>query len=166
MKKILLIIALVSTFSVNGIAQAKIGHINSQEILSMLPERTSAEQQAQAFVQQKQNLLQGMYSEYESLVNKLQTLPETATQTERTSLQNQLVEVQERIQNAEQTAQQEIAQNEQELLRPMLTKVQEAIDAVAKANGFAYVFDTGAGVVVYAGGGEDISPLVKAHLGL
>lgn len=166
MKQILLIIALVSTFSINGIAQNKIGHINSQEILSVLPERVTAEQKVESFAKEKETFIQNLYLEYQSEVQKLQEMPATATQTEKTSQQNLVVKIQERLGAAEQNARQDISALEQELIQPMLNKVQDAINAVAKANGFAYILDTGMGAVVYAEGGEDISGLVKAHLGL
>ncbi|MEM7161295.1 MAG: OmpH family outer membrane protein [Bacteroidota bacterium] len=166
MKQILLLIAFVGTFSINAIAQSKVGHVNSQEILAALPERVEAEQKAEAFAKEKENLIQAMVAEYQGVIAKAQGLPETATQTERLSLQNQLVELEERIGKAQQTAQQEIASFEQELVKPMLDRVQNAINAVAGANGFAYILDTSTGVVVFADGGEDIGPLVKANLGL
>lgn len=166
MKQIVLLIALVSTFSTATIAQAKIGHINSQEVLSVLPQRAEAEKKAQDFAADKQKMIEAMYAEYQASAQKYQDLPVSATNTERTSLQTSILQMEERIQNAETQARQDIAAMEQELITPMLTQVQDAINAVAKANGFSYILDTSTGLVVFFEGGEDIAPLVKANLGL
>ena len=166
MKRIFILIALISTFSTAAIAQSKVGHINSQEILAALPARADAEKKAQDFAAEKQKMIEAMYAEYQASAQKYQNFPADATQTERSSLQTQILDMEGRIQNAETQARQDIAAMEQELITPMLTQVQDAINAVAKANGYSYVFDTSTGVVVFFEGGEDIAPLVKANLGL
>ena len=166
MKRIFLLFALIGTFSTAAIAQSKVGHINSQDILAALPARVTAEKKAQDFAAEKQKMIEAMYAEYQTSAQKYQNLPAEATQTERTSLQKSILEMEGRIQNAETQARQDIAAMELELITPMLTQVQDAINAVAKANGFSYVLDTSTGVVVYFDGGEDLAPLVKANLGL
>ena len=166
MKQILLIIALVSTFSATGIAQVKIGHVNSQEILAALPERAVNEEKVQNFAKQKELKIQGMYNEYQEMIQKFQSLPEDATQTERTDLQNQIVDIEKRIQDNQTEAQSSIQAFENELIGPMVDKVRNAINAVAAENGFSYILDTSSGLVVYMDGGEDIGPLVKQNLGL
>ena len=40
-----------------------------------------------------------------------------------------------------------------------------AIDKVAVANGYSYIFDAGVGALLYKGG-DDITDLVKAELGI
>ena len=42
--------------------------------------------------------------------------------------------------------------------------IQNAIDKVAKANGYAYIFDTK--ILLYYDNGDDITPLVKKELGI
>ena len=54
----------------------------------------------------------------------------------------------------------------EELYQPILAKAEVAVQAVAKAEGFAYVFDTANQALVYFDGGIDITPLVKTKLGI
>lgn len=147
-------------------AQSKIGHVNSQEILSELPERADAEKQAQNLRESLEKRINAMVAEYQNKGQAYQNLPASATQTERESLQNELIAMEQNIQNAENSARNEIAQKEQELIQPMLEKVQNAINDVAKENEFSYILDTSVGVVVFFEGGEDIGPLVKQKLGM
>lgn len=166
MKRIIMAIA-VCAFMTGGLfAQSKIGHVNSQDILAELPERADAEKQAQDLRENLENRINAMVAEYQNKGQTYQNLPATATQTERESLQNELIAMEQNIQNAENSARNEIAQKEQELIQPMLEKVQNAINDVAKENEFSYILDTSVGVVVFFDGGEDIGPLVKQKLGM
>ena len=53
---------------------------------------------------------------------------------------------------------------EQELLKPIMDRVNKAIQDVAAENGYAMIFD--AGVLLYAADGTDVSDKVKAKLGM
>ena len=61
----------------------------------------------------------------------------------------------------------QLQQKEAELFQPVMEKAQAAIEKVAKANGFTYVFDLGAGGLLYfSEQSVDILPLVKKELGI
>ena len=45
-------------------------------------------------------------------------------------------------------------------------KLEDAIRAVAKENGYSVIFDTSTGSTLYAAEGDDITPLVKKKLNL
>lgn len=49
---------------------------------------------------------------------------------------------------------------------PILQKANDGIKAVAKANGYTYIFDSGAGSILFAEESDDVLPLLKAHLKL
>ena len=72
----------------------------------------------------------------------------------------------DRIEEMNQKAQEEMGKKREELYQPILAKAEVAVQAVAKAEGFAYVFDTANQALVYFDGGIDITPLVKTKLGI
>ena len=48
-----------------------------------------------------------------------------------------------------------------------MDKLQNAIKAVGAEGGYTFIYDMSMGVVLYAGNGaEDVTPLVKAKLGI
>jgi outer membrane protein len=51
-------------------------------------------------------------------------------------------------------------------MEPMIEKANQAIEDVAKENGYTYILDTSAGTVLYFPESDDILPLVKTKLGL
>ena len=64
-------------------------------------------------------------------------------------------------------AQQDYQTTERELFQPIIDKAKNAIDEVAKENGYTYVIDSGSGALIYfSDTSDDLFDLVKAKLGL
>lgn len=168
MKKVLIIAISLFVSTTALMAQqalTKLGHINSQEILQAMPERVQAEKDMEAYRAKLEATLKQMSTEYESKVVEYQGLTEDTPASTIENLQKSIVELENRIQQYQVSAEQDLLSKQNELLQPMLLKVQEAIDAVGKENGFAYIFDISTGTVVYKAG-EDVGVLVKKKLGL
>ena len=71
MKRIALL-TLVCILSINSYAQNKLGYIDSQELLLLLPERKTAEAEVQTFAKSLESQLQAMTSEYQQSVQDYQ----------------------------------------------------------------------------------------------
>ena len=74
--------------------------------------------------------------------------------------------MEKRITDFQQSAQDKIAAKKDKLYAPILQKANEGIKAVAKANGYTYIFDTGAGSLLYADEADNVIALVKTYLKL
>ncbi len=144
----------------------KLGHIDRQQLLLVLPERKNAETKMQEFAGELDKRLRAMGAEYETTVNNAREKAETLTNTEREMLMRDIQQLEQRIQEAQEKAQEDLAKQEEELLRPMVERTNKAIRDVATENNFTYIFDTSTGFVLYFDKGEDIMPLVKTKLGI
>lgn len=164
MKKLVLALLLLAGASFGAQAQ-KLGHTNIQELLMLLPERAEAEQKIQKLAETLEGRLAAMSSEYQQKVQTYQNEQNEMSATIRESEARSIMELEERINEFQQNAQREIQQKENELLNPMITRLTKAIEQVGKENEFTYIFDTSAGNILYKAG-EDVTPLVKSHLGL
>lgn len=166
MRKLLLTLCVLAAtqFSVHAQNQ-KIGHLNVQDLMLEMPERSQAETKLKEFAGVLDSRLKTMGDEYQSKLATAQQNEATMTNTEKEFALSELAELEERITKAQRKAQEDIAKQEQELLQPMVKRAQAAIDAVAKANGFAYVLDSSTGVIPYFEGGTDVTDLVKTELG-
>lgn len=154
-------------------AQQKLGHINSAELLQAMPEMKAADATFQTFQKQKQSQLEQMDAERQKKIqtfqDKYKTLSEANKETVGKELQTMQAEIQDmekRIDETQQKAQEELAAKRNELYQPIFTKAEDAVRAVAKEKGYAYVFDISQPGVVYFEGGEDILAAVKAKLGI
>ena len=170
MKKVLgiiLIAVLVSASSVFAQKDYKFGHINSNELLSVMPERDSARIQLQDYSKMLQQEMESMQTELQNKYASYMEKRETYSDLVKQSKEAEISEMQNRVQEFQATAQQDYQQKEAELFQPIMDKAQAAIEKVAKANGFTYVFDLGAGGVLYfSDQSVDILPLVKKELGI
>jgi outer membrane protein len=174
MKNLLFALVLVLVAAPTAMAQnaapaqnpPKLGHIDRQQLMLMLPERKDAEAKMQAFAKKLDDQLKAMGNEYQTKVSEAQGRAEQMTETERQMAIREIGELEQRIQAAQDKAQEDLAKQEEELLRPMVQRTNKAIKEVADANGFTYIFDTSTGFVLYFDQGEDILPLVKSQLGI
>jgi outer membrane protein len=162
--RILSLVALFATAACTADAQ-KFGHINSADLLAALPEVKAAD----TTLAQYQRSLEGQYNdmvgEYSSKVTKFQN-DKTMNDAVREVKQQELQDLQTRIQTFQESAQEKLQGKKQELYTPILKKAEDAVKAVAKENSYAYVFDTSVGAVIYAQESDDITPLVKKKLNL
>lgn len=164
MKKVLITLVLVAATTLAGFSQ-KLGHINSTELLEMMPNRDSIEQKIEAQARQMEEALAQMKSEYDQKVQEFQEKSKTWSESITQTKYNQIMNLERDIQEFNVSANKDLQKKEQELIQPLIEQAQNAIDKVADENGFTYVFDTSTGAIVYAKG-EDIMPMVKAELGI
>jgi len=165
MKKILVVIVAL-VVATPTFAQQKFGHIDSAALLELMPEKVKAEKELEAFAKEFQTALEAMGKEYETKVANFQQTEKDMIPTVRNTKVREITELERRIQEFQQQAQDEIAKKEQEVLTPIIDKARKAIDEVAVAKNYTYVFDSSVGVLLYAKDTEDVMADVKAKLGL
>ena len=167
MKKILLLLAIV--LSVTSFAQKsqKMGHINSNELLMMMPENQQAQKALQQHSRELEDQSAAMQAELEQKYNDYLAKKDSLSPLIQKTKETELQDLNQRIQAFQQTAQKDLQVKQQELLKPIIEKARNAIREVAKENGYTYVFDTGTGALVYwPEDSDDLLPLVKTKLGI
>lgn len=165
MKK-LAILALFGLLTFNTFAQ-KLGHLDAQEILALMPEREKATEDYQEYAKGLESQLMSMQSEYQSEIQDYQDNEATYSDLVK---QDKIAEIQgleQRIGTFQQSAQESLQRKEVELLSPILEKLQNAINEVAEDGDYTYIFDNSTGgMLLYSKDSENISSLVKKKLGL
>ena len=104
-----------------------------------------------------------MVTTYQTKVAEFQT--DTMSNAVRQSLQQEIQDLERRIQEFQQTAYTEIEVKQNELMQAMFEKVRVAATEVGQTNSYTYIFDSSNGSLLYAGG-EDITSLIKTQLGI
>lgn len=164
MKKTLLLLFILFTYS-NNFAQ-KFGYIDSQELLLLMPERKTAENEVQEFAKSLESQLTAMTSEYQQSVENYQAKESTYTDLVKQDKIAEITGLEQRIQAFQQNAQQALQNKEKELLEPILSKAKKAIEEVAVEGNYTYIFDKSMGTILYAKESENIISKVKSKLGL
>ena len=165
MKKILLL-SLTLLISISSFSQNKFGHIDSQELLLLMPERKTAEEEVQTFAKSLESQLQAMTAEYQQSVQEYQANEATYTDLVKQDKVTEITGLEQRIQSFQQNAQQALQSKEQELLEPILQKARQAIEDVASEGGYTYIFDKSVGSILYVKESENILDKVKKKLKL
>ncbi|SFS36067.1 OmpH family outer membrane protein [Sphingobacterium wenxiniae] len=154
-------------------AQQKVGHINADEVFQATPEFKAAEEQLKTLQESKGKEYQGMVEEYQKKLAEAQEKARTRSEANKATVDveleamgQELQNIEQRIQENQRIAQEEVGKKQQDLLAPIQQKVMNAINAVAKEKGYAYILDVSNGSVIYFDGGEDVSADVKAKLGI
>ena len=148
--------------------QQLLGHVNSQEILSVMPEAATAQLALQSELEMLQETAQTMMQEFEAQQRDFQIKQEEMNDAIKNTKLKELEDLQARILTFEQSAEQSIQMKQAELFEPILTKIQTAIDQVAKEKGYTYIFDIVGlqGGLVYKDDTNDITDMVKSKLNL
>ncbi|MFP4064197.1 MAG: OmpH family outer membrane protein [Bacteroidales bacterium] len=147
-------------------SETKFGHVNTNELLQMMPGRQEAMVELQEYAQDLEETYTSMQNEFQTKYQDYIENQETFSDLVRQSREGELQSLQERIVEFEESAQEDIMQKEESLLRPIIEKAREAIEAVANENGYTYIFDTSGGSLVFWENGDDVMPLVQDKLDL
>jgi outer membrane protein len=172
MKKLLLtLVACVMFILVSGtasFAQQKIGHIDSQEVLKLMPERDSAAKIFEKFNAEITKNYESMNVVYNNLLETYTKQKDSLSSFIRTAKEAELVDMQGKIQNFQTVAQQELDKKQNELMTPIIAKLKNAIKAVAESNKFTYVLEAAGNMLLYFPEDESLNllPLVKTKLGI
>ena len=166
-KILILVLILGTSATAFGQKSYKFGHINSQELMSVMPERDSAMIVLEDFAKKLEDQLDIMQVEYNKKLQEYLAERDNLTELIKQAKEQDLNDLQTRIQGFQQSAQQEMQRKQGELMQPIVDKAQNAIQTVAREQGFLYIFDIAAGsLIFFSEDSVDILLLVKESLGI
>jgi outer membrane protein len=163
MKK-LLVAVVMALGMLNVSAQTKIGYINTEELIGLMPEAEKVDAELKEFQSslalQGQSMMKDLSDKDSIFVRDSAKLTKTMKDIKRT----ELMDLYQKVQGWNQQAQEAYQIKAQEKIIPLRTKAQEAINAAAKENGYTYVLDINS--VLVGPPGDNILPMVKRKLGI
>ena len=148
-------------------AQAKFGHVNTQEIIQAMPEFATARADIEKLTQQYEADLKSMQDELQKKADAFDKEEATLPENIKTRRNQELQDLYQRIQQTYQDNQQALGKAQQEKMQAITTKVLDAIKAVGQEGGYVYVMDMSAGIpYISTTLSSDVTVQVKAKLGL
>ena len=146
----------------------KLGHINSEELIQALPEFDTATVKLDKYRKELVNYLELMTVELNNKNDAYQKESKNLTDLVKQTKEQDLVEMQRKIQEFQANAQTKMQEKQTELFQPIYAKVDKAIKDLGKENGFVYIFDVAKGSLLYFDEtrSTNVMPLAKAKLGL
>ena len=169
LKKIALVMLLALPMGVFA-QNLKFGHINAQEIITVMPEFTKAqndiqtlEKQLTAELQRTQEEFNKKYQEFQQAIAKDSLPPNIAERR-----QKELQDMMQRQEQFQQDAQQQMQKAQNDAMAPIYQKLDNAIKAVGAAEGVISIFDLARTSIPYVNESQSINltSKVKANLGI
>lgn len=163
-KKIVLAIMLALPMLASA-QTVKIGLVDTQSLAVALPEAKAAQDKLAALSKDFQDQDQKFIAALTKKMEDYQALPESTPQATKDALAKEIQADQQKIYEFEHNAQAEMQKAQEREMAPVVSKVRDAITAVGKEGNFTVIQEIGA-VLYYSTPAEDITPAVKAKLGI
>ena len=161
----LLLSLMVFIAPLNVMAQSKVAHINTQQLISEMPEVIAAQNELKKLEDQYGKEMENSVKEFQTKAQTYQGDAQNQTDLINQPRQVELQEMQQRIQDFRETAAQELQKRSADMMRPLYEKARAAIEKVAAAQGFDYVIDATQGYGLIVANGTDLLASVKKELG-
>ncbi|HIS34888.1 MAG TPA: OmpH family outer membrane protein [Candidatus Avirikenella pullistercoris] len=171
MKKFLLLSVCAAAFCITSEATAqtfKAGRVNMQSVVMSLPETDSAQVKVEAYAKELEEQMETMQVEYNTKLEDYNKNRETYSTTIATQKERELSDLGRRIQEFGQTAQEDLTNVQMAAMSPIITKVNNAVEKVANAQGLTVVFnmaDASTPVYMNPSSVTDITETVVKELG-
>ncbi|WP_452221856.1 OmpH family outer membrane protein [Lacinutrix salivirga] len=144
-------------------AQNKVAHIDTQALISAMPEMKSAQTQIEQLGKTYEADIKTQITNYQNKMKQYAAEVNNVTDEVNKTRSEEVGTLQQNIQLLQNQAQQDLQKKEIELLKPIQEKAMAAINKVAKAQGIQYVMDRASLIVAE---GTDLLPAVKAEMGI
>ena len=145
----------------------KFGHINSGEILQLMPELKQVKTQMDAEYTEKEAQLKVLQEDLQGKQQAYQQVAQDLSPAERTAKEQEIMEMNQKVQNYYVLSQQQMQAKQNELQAPIVQKLKAAIQEVGDEEGFLYIFELSSRVPVYNSEQSiDIGSMVKVKLGI
>lgn len=143
----------------------KFGYVDVAAVMQNLPAYKDAQKKLQGYVSQLQQQLAAMRKEDSIKVMAYQNDEPTLVSPFKEIRQQEITDLEGRIEQLQGSSEEQINQKQVELLKPLEETIQSAIKSVADENKYTYVFNSSMGsALLYSPPGDDLSELVKTKL--
>ncbi|WP_139958630.1 OmpH family outer membrane protein [Flavicella sediminum] len=158
-----LLVAALLTLGVSATNAQKVAHIDFESLVASMPETVKMQADLEKLGKTYGEEIQSAQKALKAKVDKYTAEEVSQTQAQNEARIKEVQTDQAKLQQLQQAAQQEIAEKRNAILDPIVKKAQEAINAVAKSKGIAYVLDSKALIVKE---GDDLLKAVQTKLGI
>ena len=167
MKRLLFCTTLFLTFTCSSLFSQKYGYINLGNLVASLPESKAADAELKTYREQLISKGEEMAKAFQAKVVDYQGKIGEMAPVKAKELEVTLQKEQQSILKYEQEVTRKLQEKRNELLKPIVDKATQAIQAVGKENGYTMIFDSSLfNTILYLEEKDDVMPLVKAKLGI
>ncbi|MBW1294602.1 OmpH family outer membrane protein [Aquimarina litoralis] len=152
--------------SVQAIAQSKVGTIDSDFILSKMPELTKVQEDLKAYNAKLEADLKVKADDYQAKVKAYQEGVASMTEPMKKTKQEEIIALENDIAKFRQNGAQLVQLQQNKLLQPLYSKIGKALEEVAKAEGYTQVLTITSSGLAYVDPKFDLTKTVMTKLGI
>lgn len=164
MKKALIIALLLAPMSM--MAQ-KFGHFNSNELVQLMPEWTTAQNELQTLAKQYDDDLKRMQDEFQKKADEFQKEQANLLENVRARREQELNDLYQRVIQSRDDNEQAFQKAKAEKMLAISEKITAAVKKIGDEGGYVYIMDITAGIPYISEKlSTDITPELKKALGI
>lgn len=160
-----IIFFLLIATSISGFSQTKVGTINTEFIISKMPEIKDVQSKMEAYNKELGRKIQNKYNEYQKLVQKFEEEKDSLNEVVMKIRQNEIYDMEESINKLQKNSQQLARVRRDELMRPLYKKIGDAIEKIVQEKNYTQIFNENNGLV-YGSPEHDLTEEVLDKLGI
>ncbi|MXX55083.1 MAG: OmpH family outer membrane protein [Gemmatimonadetes bacterium] len=157
----ILLLCCVASLNAQG---ARVGYVNSQQVLTEYGPAQEAQAELQSAAQEADSELQLLGSGFQSALAEFQQQAMSMTPEARQNRQQELASSEQAIQRRQQELELQLAQRQQELLQPINDRITAIIEEIRVEGNYAVILDASSGAIVAADPALDITQDVLTRL--
>ena len=163
-----LLCILLILFAMTSLGAQQFGYCNSELIISFMPETKEANEKITSLKTELQSQEEEMVEFVQVEFNRLQNLASGGclSPSGHEKVKMQIQKMIDDIALFEQNMSLTLLNLETKLKKPILAKLNYAIEVVKEENGLDIIFDQGPNIILFAEQSMDITSLVKSKLGI
>ncbi|KEY60153.1 molecular chaperone Skp [Serratia sp. DD3] len=143
-------------------AADKIAVVNVSNIFQQMPAREAVAKQLESEFKNRATELQNMERDLQTKMQKLQRDASTMKAADRSKMEKEVMAQRDQFSQKAQAFEQDNRRRQMEERNKLLTRIQDAVKAVATKQGYDVVIDTNA--IAYAGASQDITAEVQKQV--
>ena len=161
LKITVLFIAFISTLT---IAQSKVGTIDSEYVIGLMPESKMVIALTEAYGAKLDSSFSIKVEDFKTKLEDYKLKEKDMGELEKKTIQKELSGLDQDIQNYQKTGNTLMGLRRDELMRPLYTKLSKAISIVSKENGYTQILTATGNEFAYVDAKFDITELVLTKL--
>lgn len=159
MNKFILFAAAMLMVAVGAHAQQKVGFVNSTKIFSEIPEAAEAQKKLEALAKPIQDEIEKREKEIDNKLNEYKQKEALMNDAAKRTAQQEIYDLDQKLREYKLQKNEELGKQQDKIINPIKEKILKAIEAVAKAEKYTFVFDQteNVRVLLYGDPREDLT---------
>lgn len=157
---------LIFLISLDVVGQSKVGTVDTDYVLSKMPEFTKVQEDLKAYSTKLEDELKSKVEDYQAKIKSYQEGLAEMTDPMKKLKQDEIIALEQDITQYRQNAAQLVPIEQNRLLQPLYKKIGELLEQVAKESGYTQIINVNNSGLAYLDPNYDLTNILLTKLGI